>query len=250
MIHHDTGADRRRGRCVSERDSLLEPLERGDTLADMAYERLRQALMSGAFRPGDALSIRQLATVLGISATPARDAIARVLWERGLENGPHRSVVVPVLSRQRVADIYDLRLNLEGRATSSAAMRFRKTDFAKLEEARKRHLECIDRRDFKGALAANESFHFTIYERAENSMIQELIRGLWLQLGPSLNLLYPKAEQKRPGVHHHQNIVDAIKRSDPDAARLAVEADLRDGWAEVDRALFSTSDGEAPRLAI
>lgn len=224
----------------------MEPIERSDTLADMAYERLRLALMSGAFRPGDALSIRQLANVLGISATPARDAIARVLWERGLENGPHRTVVVPILSRQRVAEIYDLRLNLEGKAASSAATRFRKADLAKLEEARKRHLESIDRRDFKGVLAANESFHFIIYERAENTMIQELIRGLWLQLGPSLNLLYPKAEQRRPGVHHHINIVDALKRGDADAARLAVEADLRDGWAEVDRALFSSNELAAP----
>lgn len=235
---------------MSERPSLMEPIERSETLADMAYERLRLALMSGAFRPGDALSIRQLASVLGISATPARDAIARVLWERGLENGPHRTVVVPVLSRQRVGDIYDLRLNLEGRAASSAATRFRKSDLAKLEEARRRHLDCIDRRDFKGVLAANESFHFIVYERAENVMIQELIRGLWLQLGPSLNLLYPKAEQKRPGVHHHIDIVDALKRGDADAARLAVEADLRDGWAEVDRALFSSAEPPPPRLSI
>jgi DNA-binding GntR family transcriptional regulator len=223
----------------------MEPIERGDTLADMAYERLRSALMSGNFRPGDALSIRQLASLLGISATPARDAIARVLWERGLENGPHRTVVVPVLSRQRVADIYDLRLNLEGRATSSATARFRKADIAVMEEARKRHIECVDRRDYKGALAANESFHFTIYERAENIMMVELIRGMWLQLGPSLNLLYPNAGRNRPGVHHHANIAEAIKKGDPDAARLAVEADLKDGWAEVDRALFKTRDRAA-----
>lgn len=231
---------------MSERVTELEPIERGDTLSDMAYERLRSALMSGSFRPGDTLSIRQLATLLGISATPARDAIARVLWERGLESGPHRTVVVPLHSRKRVADIYDLRLNLEGRAASSAALRFRKTDLAKLEEARKRHIECLDRRDYKGALAANESFHFTIYERAENTMAVDLIRGLWLQLGPSLNLLYPKAERTRPGVHHHVHIYEAMRSGDADAARLGIEADLRDGWAEVDRALFDGQGEAAP----
>lgn len=215
----------------------IEPIERQDTLSDMAYERLRSALMAGKFRPGDTLSIRGLAATLGISATPARDAISRVLWERGIENGPNRTIVVPILTQDRLRQIYDVRLSLEGLAAWSAATRFTSHDMARLREAQSAHLKAVKAGDYKGALVANEVFHFTIYERSDNPVLVELVRGLWLKLGPSLNLLYPTYARNRIGVSHHREIVEALQAKDPKAAKLAVEADLKDGLAELEIAL-------------
>ena len=215
----------------------LEPIGRNDTLADIAYGRLRSALISGSFRPGDPLSIRQLAGMLGISATPARDAISRVLWEHGLENGPHRTIVVPVLTRDELRKIYDLREALEGLATALAAARFTPQDLAQLEAAQASHLASVEAHDYRAALAANEAFHFAIYSASDNAMLIEMIRGLWLKLGPSLNLLYPTYDRSRLGVSHHQEIVDAMRGGDPGAARAAIIADLNDGWRELSGAL-------------
>lgn len=219
----------------------IEPIERNDTLADMAYDRLRTALMTGAFKPGDSLSIRQLARVLGISATPARDAISRMLWERGLESGPHRTVVVPMLTATNLREIYDVRLNLEGLAASAAAERFRDKDFTRLDEIEVEHREAIDAMDYKAALAANEAFHFTVYERSENSTLVEMIRSLWLKLGPAFNLLYPAYDKNRLGLTDHARIIAALRARDPEASRAALQADLRDGLAELERVQASLS---------
>lgn len=223
-------------------------IERDDTLADKAYERLRMALMAGNFRPGDSLSIRQLAGILGISATPARDAISRVLWERGLQSGPHRTVVVPRLDADALREIYDVRLNLEGLAAGMAATRFTKADVKDLERAYAAHVKAVDARDYRGALAANEVFHFQIYDRCDNATLVELIRGLWLRLGPSLNLLYPKYDLTRQGVGHHTEIAEAIKQGNAKRARKAVEDDLKDGWTELARALGHAADAASPAL--
>ncbi len=217
----------------------LRPIEREDTLADKAYERLRSALMSGSLRPGEALSIRQLAAMLKISATPARDAIGRVLWERGLESGLHRTVVVPTLTPETLADIYEVRLNLEVLAAGRAATRFTKADMDRLEKIEAAHLKAVGARNYSAALAQNEAFHFLIYRRAEDATLLELIRGLWLRLGPSFNLLYPSYAQDRRGVRDHAGIVEALRQGDPQRARAALEADLRDGWQELETVLAS-----------
>jgi DNA-binding GntR family transcriptional regulator len=227
----------------------IEPLERHDTLADMAYDRLRSALMSGMFLPGETLSIRQLARVLEISATPARDAISRVLSERGLENGPHRTVIVPILTRERLAEIYAIRLSLEGLAAETAAKRFQKEDVSRLQKAQKAHLGAVNAHNYKAALAANEDFHFTIYERADNATLLEFIRSLWLKLGPSFNLLYPTYDRNRLGISHHKEIVQALKREDPLGARAAIQADLKDGWAELDRGIADRASQTAERFS-
>ena len=220
----------------------LEPIGRSDTLADTAYHRLRSALMSGSFRPGDSLSIRQLAGMLGISATPARDAISRVLWEHGLENGPHRTIIVPVLTQDELRKIYDLREALEGLATSIAATRFGGAELKRLKAAQASHLASVEAHDYRAALAANESFHFAIYEASDNAILIEMIRGLWLKLGPSFNLLYPIYDRSRLGISHHNEIVTAMSSGDPDAARAAIIADLSDGWQELSKALAAAEN--------
>lgn len=221
--------------------TTMEPIERSDTLSDKAYERLREALMSGTYKPGDALSIRGLADTLGISATPARDAISRLLWERGLQSGPFRTVLVPKLTKESLGDAYEVRLSLEGLAASLAAPRYTDTDVAELEAIHKGHVKAVNGRNYRAALAANESFHFHIYERANNELLLEIIRGVWLKLGPSLNLLYPKYVQTRQGVTHHEEIVSAMRKRNAGLARKAVEADLRTGLQELVLALHEES---------
>jgi DNA-binding GntR family transcriptional regulator len=227
----------------------IEPIAREDTLADKAYDRLRSALMTGSFKAGDTLSIRGLAGILGISATPARDAISRVLWERGLESGPNRTVIVPKLTTSGLEEIYDVRLNLEGQAGWLAASRFTRNDLNRLETLRNAHLQAVNARDYKRALIENEKFHFAIYERSGNATLVEIIRGLWLRLGPSLNLLYPTYALNRKGVDRHAQIVDAMRKKVPKLARSGIEDDLKDGCAELKRAIAKSELGSTPATA-
>ncbi len=228
--------------------SGIVPVERYDTLADRAYEQLRHALMSGSFQPGQKVTIRKMAAVLGVSATPAREAINRLVTERVLETGPFRTVSVPTLNEARLGEIYVMRTALEGVATELGARKMGARHVEKLERTQMALIGALDRKDYGQALLENEAFHFTIYEASEMPMLVEGIQQLWLKLGPSLNLLYPSHDRSRKGVNHHLDIIQALRKGDAAAARKAMEDDLRDGEVQLRTALAS-NDHEARRAA-
>jgi len=215
----------------------IGPVLRYDTLADRAYEQLRHALMTGSFHPGQKLTIRKIAAVLGISATPARDAISRLASERALEAGANRIVSVPRLDARRIHEIYLLRHALEGMAAELGAKNIGPEQVEALERVQLSLIAAMDRKDYKRVLVENEEFHFAIYRASNVSMLVEMIQQVWLKLGPSLNLLYPSYNISRKGVNHHIDAIRALRAADAVGVRRAIEDDLKDGAIELERAV-------------
>jgi DNA-binding GntR family transcriptional regulator len=204
-------------------------VDRVDTLTDRAYAQLRQALMGGAFSPGQKITIRTIAAALGVSPTPARDVLGRLVAERALESGPNRTVFVPKLTEQKVREVYRVRLALEVMAAVEAAPTF---DADKCEELERLQINigaAMDRKDYKIVLRENEKFHFLVYRASNLPIVCNLIESLWMQIGPSLNLLYPEFDHTRQGIHAHQALIKGLKRRDPTAVGAAITQDLKGG---------------------
>ncbi len=227
----------------------LEPVKRYDTLADRAYEQLRAALTTGSFFPGQKLTIRKIAAILGVSATPVRDAISRLLFERVLECDVNRNVFVPRLDAQRLRHIYALRIALEGLAAEEGARNFTRADVDHLEQVQLALIAAMDRQDYSRVLVENEKFHFGIYSACGNPLLVEAIQQLWIKLGPTMNLLYPTYNKTRTGVSHHLKVVAALRSGDPAAVRAAIEADLRDGELALRQAIESAEQEAAAKAA-
>ena len=89
-----------------------------DSLSAQVHRYLRQALMRGRFQPGEKIKLKEISDELGISATPVREALARLVSSGVLSQVDRRSVRVPVLHPDRYKEIRDLRVMLEeiGRA--------------------------------------------------------------------------------------------------------------------------------------
>lgn len=215
----------------------VRPVERYDTLAERAYAQLRQALMNGSFLPGQRITIRKLAVLLEISATPAREAINRLLSERILETDANRNVSVPVLDSARLREIYVLRIALEGVAAERGAANMTVEDIAELERTQESLVAAMDRNDYKSVLIQNGDFHFRIYEASGVVMLVQAIEQLWLKLGPSMNLLYPAYNHSRKGVNNHMLVINALHSRDALGVRKAMEQDLIDGVEELSSAL-------------
>ena len=226
-------------------DTLMPAIERTETLAEQAHSRLMLALASGVFKPGESLSIRRLAGLLGVSATPARDAISRALWDRSLQGGPNRTVVVPKLTIDTVNQIYAIRINLEGLAAELAATNFHAAEMKQLEAIHVHYGEAVDSGNHSDALQANENFHFFIYEHSNNPLLVDMIKSLWLKMGPSLNFLYPAYFDRR-GTNHKVQILSALRKQSGYDTRAALEADLIDGRAQVRQALAAEDADEKP----
>ncbi|MBI3157558.1 MAG: GntR family transcriptional regulator [Burkholderiales bacterium] len=95
-------------------------LERPIALADQVYDALRERLRNGDIAAGQTLQEVPLATQLGVSRTPVREAMARLASE-GLLASERRSFVVPRLTRRDIDDIYELRFLIEPAAMRRAA---------------------------------------------------------------------------------------------------------------------------------
>ena len=91
------------------------------SLRTRVYDSLRDALTAGQFTPGQKLSFRYIAGTLGVSLTPVREAIRRLVAEGALEMRPGRSVRVPLMTQAKILELRDMRLTLEGLAAEKAA---------------------------------------------------------------------------------------------------------------------------------
>jgi DNA-binding GntR family transcriptional regulator len=213
--------------------NLAMNISRGDSLTDQAEAVLRESLMSGVFKPGQAITIRALSALLGISVTPAKDAMTRLIGERVLEWGPRRSALVPALTRASIDEIYTIRLALEATAAAAAIENIDAKGVAELRKIQDKLSTAFERKNYKNVLVSNRDFHFAIYKRAELPMLLSMIEGLWLRLGPSLNLLYttyPKQQWvQREGTGFHAEIISAIESRNAEAVRQHIVADLVTG---------------------
>lgn len=211
----------------------LAQLERVDTenLHQRVYVQLRQAIMSGKFRPGETLTLRPLAAALGTSIIPARDALLRLVTERALESF-RRSVRVPLMRLDELRDVERFRILIEGEAASLAAERATKADIQAIEQAAARVEKAHRANKLDNFIAANQEFHFAIYRAAHNDLLQAIIEKLWLQVGPYLGFLMESMKQSELAaavdMEPHVKLLAAIQARDPEGARAALAADLED----------------------
>lgn len=195
------------------------------TLQERTYRELRRALMVGLFAPGEVVSLRTLAARLGTSPMPVREAVNRLIAERGLVLRRNRTVAVPEMTRARFIELANARQALEGLAAKLCCERATTALIAKLERVNRELIACARADDATGCLASNQRFHFAVYEHADAGVILPLIESLWLQAGPFmyLSLMTPGV---RWNAKEHTRLIAALRRRDAEGARKAIERDV------------------------
>lgn len=195
------------------------------TLNDRAYEQIKKGLISGAFRSGQTLVIRTLAETYGISTTPVREALQRLVAERNLEMLPNRSIVVPLLDVDRFVELFRIRRELEGLAGELATPHFRPQNLTRLESM----LDAMDKTlaESGGSYQAlNQKFHFAIYERANSPLLMTMIQNMWSQVGPFFNELTEDDGFVGKANDQHRAIFSALLARDPVAVRRYLSLDI------------------------
>lgn len=215
------------------RIGLAEPDvdEEPTTLGHRTYVELSGLLMRGELSPGDKVSLRSLALRLGVSMQPVRQAVDRLVADQALEVLPNRAVRVPIMTAARLKEITTVRIAIEGFAVQQAAKAWTDDDMSVIEkhDAAFRK-ECRKRSpDQARAVVENRDLHFSLYRAAQLPSLIPIIEGLWLRIGPVLNLdMRASPERLRMGAAErcHADMVAACKRRDGRAARAALEADI------------------------
>ena len=196
------------------------------TLQDETYLKLRHWLSVGRFMPGERLKIKQLATELGVGLMPVRAALQRLAAESALVNVPNCGVTVPQLSRLEFDDVLQMRLMLEGEAAERGARQLHAAEHQELIRLGGEMEEAIKEGDLKRYLAANDTFHVVLYRAARSPLLLDLIETVWLRIGPISNRVHDDPHVWGSMNDAHKDLLAALARKDPPAARRAIERDL------------------------
>lgn len=211
------------------------------TLNDRAYGALKQELISGGFSPGQSLVIRKLAETFGISTTPIREALQRLVAERLLEMQNNRSIIVPLLSASAFEELTHIRIAVEGLAGEMAASRMSEAGLIEIQATLAGMQRAIEAGDARAYLSLNEAFHFAIYQHAGAPILLNMIRDLWGRVGPYLKLLM-QADRYIPRSNHaHRRIVAALEQRNGPAVRLSLEQDIAIAAAVLSENLRTTA---------
>ncbi len=215
-----------------ESSSQRKPLNpiRHDTLQQRVYQRIRESLADGQFKPGEILTIRELASQLGTSVMPVREALHKLTVEQILDLTANRSVRVPTLTAEKFAEICDARMIIEGNLARLAAQRATEGDLALIELASKEFGVAKVARDPTLLLQKNRQFHFAIYSAAHQPTLMGMIEPLWVRCGPCTLSMFEEMvpeQVKKSAANPHKVALEAIKAKRPAEAQQAIVADIR-----------------------
>jgi len=214
-------------------DFVALPIRRimHETMSQRVYGDLRELIMSGRVQPGQRLTLKNLSEAVGTSQMPVREALRQLAAEGALEFLPNKSVRVPVMTKEKFLELLAIRLQVEGLALEHATQRITKLQIQELAHYHDVFSKEVKRKtpDPTIAIDANMRFHFTAYRAAHMPTLMNIVEGLWLQVGPVLNLDMRSGSKRLtdgPAKHHHQKILDAMQAKNAKAARLALVDDL------------------------
>ena len=191
-------------------------------LRDVAFRKLRQAILRGELQPGQRLMEIALAEQLGVSRTPVREAI-RMLEQDGLAVMiPRRGAVVSKISGKNLRDVLEVRRALEELAVDLACTRMTDEDFQKLKEANERFSATLSGNDITKMAEADEAFHDLIYQASDNARLVLLEMQLREQMY-RFRIEHLKEKSKRYRlVEDHNAIIRNLINRDSDNAREAI----------------------------
>jgi DNA-binding GntR family transcriptional regulator len=184
------------------------------TLREQVFEHLREQILSGALEPGTELQEVGLASSLGISRGPLREALGRLAAEGLVTITPRRGAVVTKLTRAEFIEAYQVREALESLAVRLAVPRLTDADRAALHSLADAMAEHVRADEVDAFFEANLRFHGVFVRASGNEKLQRM----HAQLIGQMSRLMRKSHELRGGMEQsigeHQAILDAVDAGD------------------------------------
>jgi DNA-binding GntR family transcriptional regulator len=195
---------------------------------ERVYRTLRQQVMHGELAPGQALTLRGLGKQFGVSMTPAREAVRRLVAEGALTLSSSGRVTTPELTPERIEELAAIRAMLEPEMAARALPRAHFALIERLSAINALNAEAVLKQDAVAYVRTNLEFHRTLYLRAQTPAMLALCETVWLQLGPTMRAVYARLYRKEAPPYHRM-ILAALKAGDEPGLRLAVRTDVTQG---------------------
>jgi DNA-binding GntR family transcriptional regulator len=200
---------------VSSSTRPLKPVTR-TSVAESAYEAIRDSILQGRYPPGEQLVEARLASELGVSRGPVREALGRLTEEGLLVDILHRGTFVREFEPSDVIDIYNVRIGLESVAVRLVVLSGRPVRplVSLVEDMRKAaragDLGRLSRLEFR--------FHETLCDLSGNAVLASVFRSISSQVQMVLSLDNASYADPQQIADEHVPVIEAIEAGDPEVA--------------------------------
>ncbi|MCY3749143.1 MAG: GntR family transcriptional regulator [Chloroflexi bacterium] len=193
------------------------------TKRELVYGALRDAIQAGRLRAGERLVIHAIASELGVSDVPVREALFQLEAEGLIDNQPHVGATVAGLDPDEVRDVYLASSIVEGATAALAVPHMTSRDQRHLQATLEHMDAAIEVNDVEELARLDQDFHRTLYARCPSAQLLELVEQLW-GTKERVRTTYPTRARGRASQREHRAIVSAVQRADS----TGVEALIRD----------------------
>jgi DNA-binding GntR family transcriptional regulator len=214
----------------------LHPLpEDNSNNADALFVYLREAILTGVLVPDEEISQVQLATTLGVSRTPLREALRMLQHEGLVEARPNRRIKIAAFSLDDCEQLYVMRILLEGEAIRLTVPGITPERIADLEGLVAQMTHFADREDYLRWEVPHRAFHRLLIESAGKRITDAAaeLSDHALRYRQLYTTQVPRAWSH--GAEEHRKVLDAVEAGEPDIASRRLVAHLaRTAWSVFD----------------
>lgn len=203
-------------------------MQSNKNLSQIAYEEIKQMILSGELKQGQAFSINAMTERLRISRTPLTNACQRLESERLLTVLPKQGALVNTISIETACGIYELRAAIESYNAKRVFELLDQRDIAFLESSIEQQKVHVDAGRIKEFMDEDSAFHRHIMEKNRNEEILSTINGLY-DRAYMLGITNTKGMRPTRSIEEHEKILDALKGRDAQAFAAAIEENILNG---------------------
>ena len=231
-----TGIPSPRGEGSRRHDAAADGGRSRSSLAEQAYRRLKEGVLSNTYPPGFTATEAEIAAQLAMSRTPLREALLRLQAEGLIEVTPRHGLRVLPLYAADLREMYELLGCLEATAAEMLAKRRLPADsieFRDLEDINERMRLALEQGDRRMWAAMDERFHRRLVEHCGNERIRRVVFNVWDQSHRARMLAAPLRRAPTESYKEHRAVLEAAKRGDDRVAYELHRAHRHRGMVEI-----------------
>lgn len=202
-------------------------LLRHPSLNEIAYDFIKERIITGAFAPGFRLKEELLVKMLGISKTPIKLGIAKLEQEGLVDIIPRRGSYVIALTREDIKEIFLLREVLEGLAARLAIQHLSNDDIDRLKQIQSDINGDADVSDIQQHIRFDDRFHGTIIQAAGHRLLTESLNPILNKIEIVKYRTAVSVDRRAETVREHSAIIKALEDRDENAAESAMRRHLQ-----------------------
>lgn len=212
-------------------------LDRRRPMRDQIYPLIRDMILTGEIKPGDAIDEKAIAQKLSISRTPVREAVKKLSDEHLVDVVAQSGTRAARIDAREIEQAYLIRRALEMESAAHAAPHMNDNHAESLNDILKLHERAIEQRNFIKAVAIDDSFHRYIAHIAELPRLWHMIEISKAHLDRCRHMLLPRTGQAAATLEQHRTIIRALNTKKPETAREAMRHHLDTSYASVAKLL-------------